>query len=82
MRKTVAKGVLTAAMMLSNYEASAQTLNSFALNVTISDYMPNIYVGAGQNNKGYANQFPMLISLLGPATVVWSTNCTNSVSGA
>ncbi len=50
MRKTVAKGVLTAAMMLSNYEASAQPFDSFALNVTVSDYMPNIYVGAGLNN--------------------------------
>lgn len=24
--------------------------NSFVLNVTISDYMPNVYLGAGENN--------------------------------
>ena len=55
---------------------------SFDLNVAISDYMPNVYLGAGENNLGPANQYPMLVSLLGNNTWVWSNNCTNSVPGA
>jgi hypothetical protein len=31
--------------MLTNYEVAAQ--NSFALNVTISNYLPNVNLGAG-----------------------------------
>jgi len=33
--------------MLTNYDVAAQSLNSFALNVTISNYLPNVNLGAG-----------------------------------
>jgi len=40
--------VLTAAI-LTDYEVNAQ--QSFALNVTISNYMPNVYLGAGSTGN-------------------------------
>ena len=49
MRKILAESAL-----ISTTLASQQTLKkaatSFSLNVTISDYMPNVYLGAGENN--------------------------------
>lgn len=84
MRKVLAQSVLAATVFstaLQDHPALEQT-QSFVMNVTISNYMPNVYLGAGANSNNSANQKPMLVSLLGPASWVWSTNCTNSVPGA
>jgi len=82
MKKILAQSVLVANTLANSQAPELTAGQSFPLNVTISNYMPNLWLGAGENNQGFANQKPMLISLLGPASWVWSTNCTNSVPGA
>ena len=49
MRKILAESALIATTLASQ-QILKQTSNSFVLNVTISDYMPNVYLGAGENN--------------------------------
>ena len=49
MQKILAESALIATTLASQ-QTLKQASTSFALNVTISDYMPNVYLGAGENN--------------------------------
>jgi len=84
MRKVLAQSVLAATVFSTAIQdhPALEQVQSFVMNVTISNYMPNIYLGAGANSSNASNQMPMLVSLLGSASWVWSANCTNSVPGA
>lgn len=66
---------------LQTHPKLEQAGQSFVCNVTINNYMPTLQWAAGADSATVTKQ-PMLISLLGPATWVWSTNCTNSLPDA
>ena len=88
MKKVLVQSVIAATafstILSSDKPKLEQFSQSFALNVTIQNYMPLVMMGAGVNTSistNHSNQQPMLISLVGPATWVWSNNCTSYVTG-
>lgn len=83
MRKILSASVFVATAIsapLVNH-ANLEQGASFVCNVTINSYLPTVQWSAGDNSYS-APKLPMLISLLGPETWVYATNCTNNVPGA